>query len=355
MVDPRFFRISDPISLEEIVRLVGGSWHREPDANQQNGYIQHLIAVDHDKTDDLQLANACTFVTNRETLRHIKTETNGLCLIDDTLALKVNIEDLPSGPVRCVSSARYAVVQIANQLYTEYSTDANILGIDPSATIGKNCQIHPTAIIGPLASIGDDAVIGPHTLIGRGVTLGSHCEISANVTISHADLGEDIHIAPGVRIGQAGFGVTPAPDGTLVNIPQLGRVQIGNHVTIGANSTIDRGAFGDTVVGAHTHIDNLVQIAHNVRIGSNCVIAAQTGISGSCVIGNGVQFGGNVGLADHLKIGDNAKLAARSGHMRSIPAGETWSGFPAKPIELHMREVALINRMVRESMERKKK
>ena len=133
----------------------------------------------------------------------------------------------------------------------------------------------------------------------------------------------------------------------MVKVPQLGRVVIGDDVEIGANTTIDRGALADTVIGKGTKIDNLVQIGHNVTLGQYCIIAAQTGISGSCTIGNGVLMGGQVGLADHLNIGDGAQIAAGSGLMHDIPVGEKWGGSPAKPVKQWLREVAALTRLTK--------
>jgi UDP-3-O-[3-hydroxymyristoyl] glucosamine N-acyltransferase len=153
-----------------------------------------------------------------------------------------------------------------------------------------------------------------------------------------------VRILAGAVIGEPGFGATAGPKG-LIDIPQLGRVILQDGVTIGANTTVDRGAYDDTVIGENTKIDNLVQIAHNVRMGRNCVMAGQAGIAGSVNIGDGVQFGGHAGVADHLTIGSGARVGAGAGVIKDIPPGETWGGTPARPIRQWLKETAWLARM----------
>ena len=163
--------------------------------------------------------------------------------------------------------------------------------------------------------------------------------------------GNKVIIHAGARIGQDGFGFTAGASGPE-RIPQIGRVVIQDNVEIGANSTIDRGAMADTVIGENTKIDNLVQIAHNVRIGRNCLIAALAGISGSVTVEDNVVMGGAVGIADHLTIGAGAQLAARSGVMNNVPAGEVWAGVPAEPMAAAMRSIALLRKLRAERTKR---
>jgi UDP-3-O-[3-hydroxymyristoyl] glucosamine N-acyltransferase len=165
-------------------------------------------------------------------------------------------------------------------------------------------------------------------VIGPGVQIGRQARIGANATISFALIGDRVKIYAGAAIGEAGFGAAGGSAG-IVDLPQLGRVIIQDDVTVGANSCIDRGAYDDTVIGENTKIDNLVQIAHGVRLGRSCLVASQVGISGSTVVGDGVRFGGQAGIADHLRIGDGATLLARAGLMNDVPAGEAWAGTPA--------------------------
>jgi len=150
----------------------------------------------------------------------------------------------------------------------------------------------------------------------------------------------------GARIGQDGFGFVGGAKGPE-RVPQIGRVIIQDEVEIGANSAVDRGTMSDTIIGEGTKIDNLVQIAHNVVIGRNCIIAGLSGISGSVTLGDNVTMGGGVGLADHLTIGSGAKLAARSGFMTNVPAGEVWAGYPAQPMTETMRGIATLRKLAR--------
>jgi UDP-3-O-[3-hydroxymyristoyl] glucosamine N-acyltransferase len=199
-------------------------------------------------------------------------------------------------------------------------------------------------LVGAGAKIGRGTSIGPYSVIGPGCAIGRGCSIGSHVTIGFALIGDRVRILAGAVIGEPGFGVTAA-DGATVDIPQLGRVIIQDNVSIGSCTCIDRGAWDDTVIGENTKIDNLVQIAHNVRLGRGCLLAAMTGISGSCNVGDGVAFGGGAGIADHVNIGDRARVAADAGVMRDIPAGEMWVGSPARPSRKFMREMAWVSKM----------
>ena len=207
--------------------------------------------------------------------------------------------------------------------------------------------IEAGAVVGPGAGIGAGSVIAPNAVIGHNVQIGRNCHVGAGATLQNALLGNSVIIHAGVRIGQDGFGFVAGRAGPE-KMPQLGRVVIQDHVEIGANSTVDRGALGDTIVGEHTKIDNLCQIAHNVRIGRSCLIAGQCGLSGSVTLGDGVMLGGGVGIADHLSIGSGAAIAAGSGLMHNVPAGEKWGGSPAMPMWDYLRGVAQLRRLGKE-------
>ena len=185
-------------------------------------------------------------------------------------------------------------------------------GVHPSAIIADGAHVDPSTEVGPLsvveagAEIGPACRIGPGAVIGSGVIVGRDCRIGAHVTLSHAVLGARVYVYPGARIGQEGFGFASTRDGFL-SVPQLGRVIVQDDVEVGANTTIDRGSSQDTVIGAGSRLDNLVQIGHNVVLGRCCVIVAQVGISGSTVLEDFVRVGGQAGITGHLRIGRGAE------------------------------------------------
>jgi UDP-3-O-[3-hydroxymyristoyl] glucosamine N-acyltransferase len=244
--------------------------------------------------------------------------------------------------------ARLAYAQIAHIFF--YPPLTAIPGtdrdarVDPRAVIGDGCQIDAGAVIGPLAEIGARCHIGANAVIGGGVTIGDDCCIGANTTITHALIGAHVMIGSCVSIGGPGFGFVPGPRG-LVRMPQIGRVIIEDDVVIDANCAIDRGAQGDTVIGKGTVIDNLVQIAHNVRIGRNCAVAGQVGVAGSTVIGDGVLIGGQAAISDHLTIGSGARIAGKSGVMRDVETGMAVAGYPAVEVRQWHRQTAHLLRL----------
>jgi UDP-3-O-[3-hydroxymyristoyl] glucosamine N-acyltransferase len=216
--------------------------------------------------------------------------------------------------------------------------------VDPSAKLGRNVSIQPHAVIEASVAIGDDAVVGAGSYIGHETTIGPSCLIYPNVTIrERTRLGARVIIHSGAVIGADGFGFEFV-EGKHKKIAQVGFVQIDDDVEIGANTTIDRARFGRTWIQEGVKIDNLVQIAHNVIIGRNSIIAAQTGISGSTRIGENVMMAGQVGVIGHLTIEDNTVIAAQSGISKDLPGG-AWFGSPAVPLPEAKRQIAWIHRL----------
>jgi UDP-3-O-[3-hydroxymyristoyl] glucosamine N-acyltransferase len=225
-------------------------------------------------------------------------------------------------------------------------------GIHPSAIVAEDASIDPTAEIGPLAvietgaEIGPRCRIGPGAIVGSGVVMGPDCRIGAHASLSHALLGARIYIYPGARVGQEGFGFASTKTGFLT-VPQLARVILEDDVEVGANTTIDRGSTRDTIIGAGSRLDNLVQIGHNVVLGRCCVIVAQTGIAGSTDVGDFVQMGGQAGIAGHLHIGRGARIGAQAGVISDVPAGAAMFGTPADLKTTFLRQMATLKQLAR--------
>jgi UDP-3-O-[3-hydroxymyristoyl] glucosamine N-acyltransferase len=225
-------------------------------------------------------------------------------------------------------------------------------GIHPSAVVAATARVDPTTEVGPLAVIGENVVIGPRgrigpmAVIGDGVEIGWDVRVGTHASVSHSLIGDRVYIYPGARIGQDGFGFAITPDG-FHTVPQLGRVLIEDDVEVGANSTVDRGTLEDTVIGAGTRIDNLVQIGHNVRIGKACVLVAQSGIAGSTVLEDQVVLAAQAGVAGHLRVGTGARIGGQAGVMADVPPRSDVVGAPAQPVKAFFKEVATIRRWVR--------
>lgn len=254
--------------------------------------------------------------------------------------------DVPSLIV--VDQPQRALLDVLPLLYPPVT---QIPGIHPTAivgadaTIGSGVCIDAYAVIGSAAVIADGAWIGAHCTVGEGVTVGRMSRLFPGVTLyPGSEIGDRVVLHSGVRVGSDGFGYVFTGD-VHRRIPHVGRCIIGSDVEVGANSTIDRGSIDDTVIGAGTRIDNLVQIGHNVRVGQLCLIMAQVGIAGSAHVGDGCVLAGQAGLGGHIKVGDGARIGGQSGVFGDVPPGESWSGYPARPHRESLRATSALFRI----------
>jgi UDP-3-O-[3-hydroxymyristoyl] glucosamine N-acyltransferase len=342
MTDPVFFAPSRRYTAGEVANLTGSVL---VDSGQSDISIEALAPASEGGE------HALVFVDGRRNFALMQSLRAAAVLCPAEFAGKA-----PAGIAVLVHPRpQQAFAMVGRLLFPAAATPAPLTGetgvsphahIDPSAHIEPGAIVEAGAVIGPRASVGSGTVIAPHAVIGPSCQFGRDGYVGPGASIQYALIGNRVIVHGGARIGQDGFGFVAGAKGPE-RVPQIGRVIIQDDVEIGSNTTVDRGAMSDTIIGQGTKIDNLVQIAHNVRIGRNCIIAGLSGISGSVTVGDNVTMGGGVGLADHLTIGTGAKLAARSGFMSNVPAGEIWGGYPAQPMAEAMREIAALRRLAR--------
>ena len=333
MADSRFFIKKEGVSLGEIKILL----RLEPAFSLNDSMpINDVCSME-------ELGTGClSFIKHKKFLNILEGSESTAFIVHENLQAflkpRANILLSKNPEVDFTKVARY--IYPAPFLRIEYAKDN---AISPKAHIGQNVKIAPGVVIGEGAEIGDNTIIGPNAVIGSHVVIGSNCEIHAGASIMCALLGNGVVVHQNAAIGQAGFGFAITETGIL-DMPQVGRVIIGDDVHIGAGCAIDRGGLKDTVIGAHTRLDNLVQIGHNVRIGRGCVFVAQSGVAGSTEIGDFSVIGGQVGIADNLKIGKHVKIASKSGVMKDIEDGAIVGGIPSVPIkQWHRQTIALAN------------
>ena len=320
MSDERFYHKLGPLALDH---LLDGLDVELPEGQFCDMKIDDAASFNQAKAHHITYLTAKGAKTNPENCQA------GVCLVSEEMAALVGAQNA----LAVISkNPRADFAKILPRLYK----------IKPYSIKSQS----DTAFIDETAIIGAGTKIDPNVVIGPDVVIGKNCHIRAGAVITFTTMGDNCIVQNGAVLGSDGFGVA-LDNGQTIDIMHVGTVVLGDDVTIGANTCVDRAMFGATEIGSGTKLDNLIQIAHNCKIGKNCMIAAHTGISGSCIVGDNVIMGGRVGLADHLRIGDGAILMAGSGLMKDVPAGEIWGGVPAMPAKQFLRQAALLRKMTK--------
>lgn len=337
MADNRFHIKSGEYKLSELSTLVGGSV--EGDEKDKDVIIKDVASIKSAKQGDI------VFFNDKKKQKELETSKASACIVSNELKSLV-----PNNlAVIVCENTKKAFALILTKFYPRDVGNGEISAsayVAKTAKLGKNVQIGQNAVIEEDVEIGDGSIIGHNSVISRGVVLGKNCIISNNVNISNSIVGNKVLVLSGTKIGQDGFGYVMGSEGHF-KIPQIGRVIIEDDVEIGSNSTIDRGALDDTVIGTGCRIDNLVQIGHNVKLGKGCIIVSQVGISGSCTFGDFVVAGGQAGFADHLTINSGAMVGAQAGVIKDVPPMEKVMGMPASPAKEFMRGVATLKKLTK--------
>lgn len=339
MVDRRFHISIDPVNLRALLHAAG---------------LQTLIREEHEGlelsgAEELHLAGPehVSLAAQPEYRSALQETKAGVVIVSQDL-----LRDVPETSLAIAARDPHRTfIDLVDQLYPatrQLKERSWWTKEDGTVLVEADVRLGPGVVLGKGVEIGRGTVIGPNSVIGAGVTIGRNCSIGPNCTVECAYLGNNIVLHAGVRIGTEGFGWLDHGRSNR-KIPQLGRVILQDKVEIGANSAVDRGALGDTVVGEGTKIDNLVQIGHNCRIGRNCLIAGTAALAGSTIVEDSVMFGGGAASAGHLTIGRGSILALRAVVTKDLPPGSRVAGYPAQDARAWRREVAAVRRLNKRS------
>lgn len=313
-----------PMTVGEIAQRLGGIARGE-----LNRTITNVAKIEIAGPEDL------AFIANVKYVRYLDTARAGAVLVapglaDDVLQTVIEVPDPYLAFMQMLEYFHPREIWLIKGIHPTAV-------VEPDANISADASIGAFCYIGPRSTVGAGSSLYPHVVLGADVVVGEQCEIHSRVTLREGvRLGNRVIIQDGAVLGSDGFGFAQCEGGYL-KIPQRGTVTIADDVEIGANTTIDRATLGETVIGRGTKLDNLIQVAHNVMIGSHTVIAAQTGISGSAKVGDFCRIGGQVGIVGHLTIEDRVMIGAQSGVGGGVSAGEVVSGSPARSHSLWKR------------------
>jgi len=343
------FFVPTSVALHEIAKVCSAKL--QLNGVPENSTIDGAAAIEN------AVSGNITFVDNAKYVKHLETTSATAVFCSDK-----HSELVPQGvAILCHDQPYKAYAQALSVIYPTAAKPQPVtgeIGISEKAVLSENVALEEEVVVEAGAVIGKDVSIGKGSMIlagavvGAGVQIGRGSVVGCNATVLNAFIGDEVVIHNGVQIGQDGFGFAMGPGGHR-KIPQVGRVIIQDRVEIGANSTVDRGANRDTVVGEGTKIDNLVQIGHNAIIGSHCVIVGLAGISGSATLGDYVVVAGQVGVVGHTKVGDGAQIGGGSGVHGDVAPGEKVMGYPAIKASTWMRDAAKI--MLADKRARRKK
>ena len=341
MADPRFFDRRGPLFLEALTGLTGA----EPRGHAAGPFTDVAALADAGPQD-------VAFLEDRRSAAQARSTRAGACFVREA-----DLDVLPETTLALVTATpQRAFALVAAHLYPQaaapgdapHTAPARVdpgAHVDPSARLEPGCRVAAGAVIEAGVELAPGVEVQANAVIGRGVTVGAGSRVGMGASLSHCRVGARVIIHPGARIGQDGFGFVMGE--VHLKVPQLGRVIIEDDVEIGANTTIDRGSLGDTVIGRGAKIDNLVQIAHNVRIGAGCIIVAQSGIAGSTTLGPYSVMGAQSGVLGHVVVGPQSRIAGRAAVIRDVPGNAAYGGAPAVPAEEWKRQVAAIRALGR--------